>query len=287
MNTQPAIQETIKRRFSCRSYEKRSLDSRDQRRLSDFCAGRTIGPLGNRARFMLVHNSPGDSTELKGLGTYGMIQGAQAFVIGAIDAGPQAPEDFGYLMEEIILESTAMELGTCWLGGSFSRGNFAKKMALKENELLPAVTPVGYIPDKPRLLDRIIRRAAGSDNREPWEKLFSNEKFSQPLSKTAAGAYAEVLEMVRIGPSASNKQPWRIVRQGRRWHFYLQHNPAYLRQMQLAKIIDLQRVDMGIGMCHFALSAQALGLKGQWQIQDPGLEKSDPNQEYSVTWLEA
>ena len=38
-----------------------------------------------------------------------------------------------------------------------------------------------------------------------------------------------VLEMVRRGPSASNKQPWRVVRAGERWHLYLQRTRGYGR----------------------------------------------------------
>ncbi len=40
----------------------------------------------------------------------------------------------------------------------------------------------------------------------------------QPLSREEAREYAEVLEMVRIGPSASKKQPWRNVTDGADLH---------------------------------------------------------------------
>ena len=36
------------------------------------------------------------------------------------------------------------------------------------------------------------------------------------------------------------------------------------------KAADLQRVDMGIAMCHFELSANEAGHNGQWTIADPG-----------------
>ena len=36
----------------------------------------------------------------------------------------------------------------------------------------------------------------------------------------------DCLEMVRIAPSASNKQPWRVVRDGPAWHFYCQRTPG-------------------------------------------------------------
>ena len=46
----------------------------------------------------------------------------------------------------------------------------------------------------------------------------------------------------------------------------------------------MQRVDMGIALCHWALTAEELGLKGQWAIQEPGIVKPDALTEYIVSW---
>jgi hypothetical protein len=94
--------------------------------------------------------------------------------------------------------------------------------------------------------------------------------------------------MVRLGPSASNRQPWRIVKGEGAWHLYLQRTPGYRdgATARLLKLADLQRIDMGIAMCHFELVARQAGLPGGWRIQDPGLEPIDEFTEYSVSWLE-
>ena len=94
--------------------------------------------------------------------------------------------------------------------------------------------------------------------------------------------------MVRWGPSASNKQPWRIVKQENVWHFYLQRTPGYGSDGWLGKLLgvaDVQRLDMGISMCHFELSAMELGLKGKWSVAEPALEKPDKHTEYTVSWI--
>ena len=94
--------------------------------------------------------------------------------------------------------------------------------------------------------------------------------------------------MVRLGPSASNKQPWRILRIGRSWHFYLQRTPNY-REGFLYRMFtqaDLQRIDMGIAMCHFELTARELGLPGMWVNTNPGIDKLDDLTEYIVSWVE-
>ena len=32
---------------------------------------------------------------------------------------------------------------------------------------------------------------------------------------------------------------------------------------------DMQRIDMGIAMCHFELTCRDLDLKGDWSVDDP------------------
>jgi len=281
-----SVREAIKQRFSCRNYRDQPIEAETRQQLADFIAARRVGPLGSQARFALVSGTEEDRSALQGLGTYGFIKGATGFIIGAVAEAPHDLEDFGYLMEEIILHATALKLGTCWLGGSFTRSSFADKIALQDGELLPAVVSVGYIAPKPGIIDWLIRRSAGSDHRLSWERLFFDGTFDVPLSQASAGAYAEPLAMVRLGPSASNKQPWRIVKADGAWHFYLEHTPGYGQQMRIVTPVDLQRVDIGIAMCHFALTAEMLGLQGEWVVRAPDLDLPDDMIDYTVSWLE-
>ena len=95
------------------------------------------------------------------------------------------------------------------------------------------------------------------------------------------------LEMVRKAPSASNKQPWRIIKDQNTWHFYLMRTPGYLdnRYLKIMKIEDLQRVDMGIAMCHFELTTRELGLPGDWTILKSRVDQPGPVGEYLVSWV--
>ena len=45
----------------------------------------------------------------------------------------------------------------------------------------------------------------------------------------------------------------------------------------------MQRIDMGIAMCHFELTLREMGLPGQWLHAQPGIEKPDKLTEYIVT----
>lgn len=280
------VTEIISRRFSCRKYLEKPIAEELRERLSSFISAATGGPFGTPVRFELVAATKEDRSSLKGLGTYGFIRNPAGFIVGAAGPSEKNLEDYGYAMEKIILYSTDIGLGTCWLGGTFTKSGFAQKISATEKELVPAVTSVGYIAPRGGLEDG-VRRFVGADRRLPWENLFFDGEFGRTLSPDMAGSYRAPLEMVRLGPSASNKQPWRIVRDGRLWHFYLSRTKGYGDSFtfRLLGLADLQRVDMGIAMSHFELTAEELGLKGTWVVREPGIEKPDSATEYTASWL--
>jgi nitroreductase len=281
------VTEIISGRFSCRAYRKAPIVLEEQAALVEFAAGIQRGPLGTPLRFQLLAANSRDSQTLRGLGTYGFISNPAGFLAGGMGPGEKNLEDFGYGMEELILHATDLELGTCWLGGSFTRSTFARRLALRREEHLPAVVSIGYISAAEEGGQAPMRHRIGGDNRLPWEALFFAGAFGKPLSRAAAGAYAVPLEMLRQGPSASNKQPWRVIHADGAWHFYLQRTPGY--PGGLAKTIlgvsDVQRVDLGIAMCHFEYTARELGLAGRWEVDQPPIETPDPLTKYTVSWV--
>ncbi|MFH2103476.1 MAG: nitroreductase family protein [Chloroflexota bacterium] len=289
-STQPRfsrpVTEIIRERFSCRSYSQEPIPADIRADLVGFLSSRQDGPFGTRSRFDLVAASEQDRSSLRGLGTYGFIRGATGFIVGAAIPQGLYLEDYGYLLEEIILYATGLGLGTCWLGGTFTKSSFARKIALREREEVPAVAAVGLIADPGKARNGFIRNVAGSHQRRPWERMFSDGQFGVPLTSEQAGDYAIPLEMVRLGPSASNRQPWQVVKAGDLWHFYLRRTEGYREGTfsQALKMSDLQRIDIGIAMCHFELAARELGLKGAWVIREPGIERPNKLYGYIASW---
>lgn len=211
-----------------------------------------------------------------------MIKGASFYVVGVVEKAARDLEDFGYTLEKLILYATSLGLGTCWLGGTFKKSEFGKAIEQKDHEILPCITPIGYPNSRKSLVDTAMRFAAGSKNRKEWHKLFFRDDFGYRLSKSEAGKYETPLEMLRLAPSASNKQPWRIVKVNDKYHFFLQHTKGYAKFMAY----DLQRVDIGIAMCHFEMTANELNIDGKWQICDPGSINLPLETEYVVSWVE-
>ena len=276
MELNKSVIENIKARYSCRSYDSKPLKKELEKKLCDYIESINKGIRIN-ARFIFVTNNAGDETPVK-LGTYGMIAGATNFIIGICDKSEQSHVDFGYLFEKIILFVTDLDLQTCWLGGTFNRNEFTQKCNLKENEYIAIVCPVGVKKQRPRLFDNAVRSLVGANNRKPATELFFDQNLSNPLDLTSIGEYETALEMIRLGPSASNKQPWRIIKNNDGYDFYLNRTKKYPMGL-----FDMQKNDIGIAMCHFELTAKELGLKGEWiNIK----EKNKINDlEYLITWV--
>lgn len=285
MNQQ--VVELIKQRFSCRICDPRPLEKEKKDLLATFLSEHHAGPFGTQSRFEILAATEQDLKALKGLGTYGFVKGACGFIVAAMGPGRRNLEDFGYLMEHAILYATDLGLGTCWLGGSFTKSRFAKRIGLRTDESMPAVTSVGYVLENSKAEDWIRRRAGGAF-RLANEEMFFKDEFGAPLQSNIVGKYAQVMDSVRWGPSASNRQPWRILYKNGVWHLYLQRTKGYGKGSLLYSLLgiaDLQRVDMGIAMCHFEFSARELGMDGFWVEEEPDVEKQDERTEYIVSWV--
>jgi hypothetical protein len=276
--------DTIKKRVSCRTYKNGPMKESDQQKLKDSLLTHPQGPFGNRVRFELIDLAGKERDEIKTLGTYGFIKGASLFIVGAVAKGDRAMEDYGYCMEKNILVATHWGLGTCWLGGTFNRSVSASKINKRDDEVIPAITPVGYPNDKRSMMESAIRFFAKSSSRKAWEELFFCGDTRSPLPRSLAGAYGLPLECVRIGPSASNRQPWRVVREKENdlFHFYISRTPGYAERYPEVR---LQDVDMGIAMCHFEVAVQEMNQKGSWQ----NVQFAPPQSglEYIVSWIGA
>jgi len=287
MDFSKSITEIIRQRFSCRAYLEKPIDNDIVEKLRKAAVSLTTGPLGSALRFDIVAATPKDAGALKGAGTYGLIKKPQAFIVGAVSPSGKGLEDFGHAMEQLALLATDLGLGSCWIGGIFTKSAFAKKLKATKGEIVAAVVTLGYIENLAKARNSAMRIKINAINRMAWEQQFFSNAFGNPLTVEEAGKYTNPLEMVRLGPSASNKQPWRIVKEGRAWHFFLQRTKGYGDGIifKLLKVADIQRLDMGIAMSHFELTARQLGLAGEWTVREPGIEKPERT-EYVVSWRE-
>lgn len=272
------VMATIRRRRSCRAFASSPLDATQRAHVQRLLQALPPPPFGSPVALHLVDRA---GIGVPKLGTYGVIKGAQHYLAGA--ASSQDLEAYGYVLEWMILAATELGLGTCWLGGTLTRDSFAEAVGATSSQDIPAVTPIGVPSERRTLVDSTFRYLAGSDQRKPWERLFFRNAFDTPLTRQDAGSWAEVLEAVRLAPSASNKQPWRIVRsEDGAWQLFLRRTAGYGRMMS----VDLQRLDLGIALCHFDLAAKAKRLAGRWQVlgAGPSVGSLPEDTSYVATW---
>lgn len=243
-------------------------------------------PFGTKPRFALVEpESVGDVASGR-IGTYGIIKNAPAFIVGAAGGAPFACADFGYALEGIVLVAAANGLGTCWLGGTFDRSGANEMLRLADDEVVPAVTPVGEPADRRGMVESAMRALVGAKKRRPWSELFFDRTWNVPLSEAESGIWKPVLEAVRRGPSASNKQPWRIVRTGSEreaaFHLFLFEDKVYNTAIRGVRI---QELDIGIAMRHFEAASRALDLPGRWsRLAEVPVAFDEPHAYYS-SWV--
>src|SRR5690606_12510856 len=104
------VTDLIQQRFSCRKYSRDPIPNGLQlalRERMDLLRGNPHDP---EMRFGLLAADGRDGKALRGLGTYGFIQDASGFVVGALKAGKQDLEAYGYRLEQIVLAATDLGL---------------------------------------------------------------------------------------------------------------------------------------------------------------------------------
>ena len=264
------VLDTIMRRKSVRKYEQRNLEQKDLEQIYKALEEVQSGPFSTNPHFILVENQKSFKIE-----TYGNIRGNCSFVIGTVRDTPLAAEDFGFEMEGIVLKATYAGLSTCWIGGIFNRKSISKYLDIPADEKPLAMIATGYANQK-------IPDSGLIHNRKPWDELFFKNDFNHPLLKNEATIFELVLEAVRAAPSASNKQPWRILILDDNIHLYMSENRLY---NSIIPDVPLQNIDMGIAMKHFEEAAHSLGIKGCWKKLDSAPCKAKQPLKYIASWI--
>ncbi len=267
-----SIIENIRNRRSVRTYDGCPLEENIREQLISY--GKELdNPFGLAVELKLM--------EAKDYGLVcPMANGTELFVGGKIKNVPMANVAFGYSFEKFILFAQSLGVGTVWLGGTMNRPAFETAMDMAEDEIMPCASPIGYAAKKMSIKETMMRKAIKADERRDFEELFFEGGFDKPLSRERAGEYADVLEMVRLAPSAVNKQPWRIILTNDAAHFYLKRSKGFSHDGKL----DMQQIDIGIALCHFALVSKEKGICLSFSQNDPMLS-SDSDLEYIASYI--
>ncbi len=256
--------EIIKTRRSVRTFDGRMISAEHRALLTAYLE--TIrNPYGIPVEFLLLD-----------AGEYGLsspvLAGDTLYIAAKAPIVPHSEEAYGYSFEKMVLYAWSLGIGTTWIGGTMDRRHFEDAAGAKEGERMYCVSPLGYPAAHMSEKEIKMRRMIKADERKPAGELFFERDFQTPLAVTDK-ASPEMLEAVRLAPSAVNMQPWRIVKDGPAYHFYEKHGEGFAGRFAW----DVQRIDMGIALCHFLSLTE-----GRLSVSDPGIPAAEDT-EYIAT----
>ena len=166
--------------------------------------------------------------------SYGLFHGVRTLLAlkGWAD-DPDLEEKLGYFGELLVLEATGMDLGSCWVGGTFNRETEA--LAVMPGEKLVLVITLGNVPPEQTPRERMVYRLTHG-RPKPIGQLYVADR--KPPKWFMRGVRA-----ASLAPSALGKQPVRFLYQDE------------IASAEVPNDAPFQLVDLGIAKSHFAIVA--------------------------------
>jgi nitroreductase len=245
---QTSFYEAIFKRKSVRDYDPTPLD---QNRLEEITRNlQTLTPLipDIKTEFKII--SP-DQVSRK------LSNKAPHYIAAFSEAKGAYKANIGYMLQQMDLYFSASGLGSCWLG-------------------IPQ--PTREVTEASNL-EFIILMSFGNP-KEPLYRADASEFKRKPLSDITTIADAvELLEPVRLAPSAVNLQNWYFTGTKQAIHAY-SAKAGFLRNIVGG---SYYHINVGIALCHLQLAAEHIGGKTQFAF-DGSRDKNPPkNMEYIAT----
>lgn len=166
--------------------------------------------------------------------SYGLLSGVQSYFALAGDTNDaHSKEKLGYFGEQLVLEATALGLGTCWVGGSYRKEDTVCE--LPPGQSLACVICVGNCAAQDSARERLVRSVVHRKGKSAAEML--NAQGTIP-NWVKSG-----MQAVQKAPSANNKQP-----------VLFQFNSAD-ESLRAGIPGGGSALDLGIAKLHFAIGA--------------------------------
>ncbi|WP_035768878.1 nitroreductase family protein [Butyrivibrio sp. NC2002] len=262
-----------KTRRSVRTFDGNMPDKQILDELKEY-AENAGNPFGAKIRFVFLD---ADENKLSSP----VLSGEKCYVSAVTKKQDRVDEAYGYSFEKLLMKAHELGLGTVIIGGTMPREKFESASNLTEGEFMPCVSPLGVSAKKMSVKESLMRKGVKADTRMKFEDLFFVGDFDNSLDEQSAKDkdLYNALEAVRLAPSAVNKQPWRIVIDGNKVHFYEKHDKGFL-----TPDYDLQKIDIGIAMFHFEAQMNSEGKNLELFTDAPAI--AAPNQvDYIATYV--
>lgn len=233
------LYDVIDKRKSVRKYGMAGLDADTLQKIREFSDGITGLNSDIRVKFSYFRYE-----EVKGL----MAVKAPHYVGIYSEEKENYLLNAGYMLQQMDLFLSENALGSCWLG-------MAK----------PSVT----LPESVDGLKFIIMLAFGSPEEEVHRNRKEEFKRKEIEEISNAPGYEEILEPVRLAPSAMNSQNWYFIRKEEKILVCRKHM-GIIKEPLLSR---LSTIDAGIALCHLEISLRHYGKKTEISFEEETVPK--------------
>lgn len=277
-----SLTEVIKKRKSTRTYKPERLTPEHKKAIEDFICQNNKGIGGEEINIVILEKA---ESEKQMKLAYGAIKGNHTYLLGMARHNPETRLNYGYIMEKIVLKATELGVASCWIG--YFDHDYFNDLNLEKGFVIPGLVIIGYAAQRLSSAEKLMRFAVSASQRLPWDRLFFDYQTKSPLvAETSPNIaetindYTESLEMLRLAPSSSNSQPWRVYfdKPANEFHFFKKP------KSQIYERLGMHELDLGIAMAHFELTSQKNGLKGNWVRKQEGIAAPEEGLQYMISW---
>lgn len=172
--------------------------------------------------------------------SYGLLKGVKSVILLKGDkCDSNLKEKAGYYGEMLVLEATLLDLGTCWVGGSYDKKS--KLFSVLPDEEMACVITIGNVNQEKNFREKLIYSLTHR-KRIKIEDLYSADKMPPKW-------FIEGIESVQKAPTAVNSMKFRF-------HYFYDSV-----SINIPCNSNYDMVDLGIGKLHFELAA-----KGKFEL---------------------
>ena len=167
--------------------------------------------------------------------SYGMFSGVNDYVVlVAHEQDFDEIERLGYYGEQVVLHATALGLGSCWVGGGFSRSDMP--ITLPDEASVMGAIIIGNVEVALSFKERMIHGMTHRKTKTIEQMYTSNEPVPE--------WFLTGMQSVQRAPSAVNKQPVMFT-----------YEAGKVKASLKAPISTWTALDLGIAKLHFELGA--------------------------------
>lgn len=151
-----------------------------------------------------------DSAPFEGFArSYGAFRNVNNYLVALIDPSfDHAYERAGYFAEQFVIKCTELGIGTCFVGGTFSREHIATRSEVYEK--IPFVIALGYPEEEKTTIVAKMSRSLMHIKKKTLRDFYDGDDFEYQNAVAKFPWLISALEAIECAPSALNKQPIRL-----------------------------------------------------------------------------